>query len=127
MFGIEGGELIAIAVVALLVLGPDKLPKFAADAARFVRQMRRMATTARADVRRELGPELQGISLRDLNPKSALRKHVLDDLNLDGQPSNDAEPRRTKGSAQGGARGSAAASDVGDAAVVPPPYDPDAT
>ena len=126
MFGIEGGELIAIAVVALLVLGPDKLPKFAADAARFVRQMRQMATTARADVRRELGPELQGISLKDLNPKSALRKHVLDDLSLDGKPSVDPEQRRTKGSAQGAAQGSAAAPD-GDAAVVPPPYDPDAT
>ena len=122
MFGIEGGELIALAVVALLVLGPDKLPRFAADAARFVRQVRRMANTARDDVRRELGPELQGISLEDLNPKSALRKHVLDDLDLDGDPSAERAPRSAKRSG----RRPAEARD-GDATAVPPPYDPDAT
>ena len=55
------GEFLGLAVVALLVLGPDKLPKFAADAARFIHQLRKMANTARDDVRRELGPELQGI------------------------------------------------------------------
>ena len=84
MFDIGVGEFLGLAVVALLVLGPDKLPKFAADAARFLHQVRRMANTARDDVRRELGPELQGISLEDLNPRTALRKHVLDPLDLDG-------------------------------------------
>jgi len=122
MFGIEGGELIALAVVALLVLGPDKLPRFAADAARFVRQVRRMANTARDDVRRELGPELRGISLDDLNPKSALRKHVLDDLDLDGDPNADPAP----GSAKRSGRRSAQTGEA-DAPAVPPAYDPDAT
>jgi sec-independent protein translocase protein TatB len=85
MFDIGMGEFLGLAVVALLVLGPDKLPKFAADAAKFIRQVRRMANTAREDVRREIGPELQGISLDDLNPRNALRKHVLDDLDLDAE------------------------------------------
>ena len=118
MFGIQGGELIALAVVALLVLGPEKLPRFAADGARFLKQLRRMASTAREDVRRELGPELQGISLEDLNPKSALRKHVLDDLDLDGDAGS--PTRRTSATAPPAPRGESAA-------AVPPPYDPDAT
>ena len=122
MFGIEGGELIALAVVALLVLGPDKLPRYAADAAKFVKQMRRMANTARADVKRELGPELQGISLDDLNPKSALRKHVLDDLDLDGDPSADKAARTSKRS-----RHRPPEARDGEDTAVPPPYDPDAT
>jgi sec-independent protein translocase protein TatB len=79
VFDIGIGEFLGIAVIALLVLGPDKLPKFAADAAKYIRQFRRMAQTAREDVRRELGPELQGISLENLNPRSVLRKHLLDD------------------------------------------------
>jgi len=106
------GEFLGLAVVALLVLGPDKLPKFAADAARFIRQVRRMANTAREDVRRELGPELQGISLDDLNPKTALRKHVLDDLELDKDIDDETEPAEGKRKASRG---------------VPPPYDPDTT
>jgi sec-independent protein translocase protein TatB len=116
------GEFLGLAVVALLVLGPDKLPKFAADAARFLHQVRKMANTARDDVRRELGPELQGISLEDLNPRTALRKHVLDPLDLDGDlhvssglDSADDRParaRKTTGTQPN---------------TAPPPYDPDTT
>jgi sec-independent protein translocase protein TatB len=100
VFDIGMGEFLGLAVVALLVLGPDKLPKFAADAARLLHQVRKMANTARDDVRRELGPELQGISLDDLNPRTALRKHVLDPLDLDGDvdpdPADDRPGRARK-------------------------------
>ena len=109
MFDIGLGEFLGIAVVALLVLGPDKLPKFAADAARFIKQVRRMASAAQKDVRRELGPELQGISLDDLNPRTALRKHLLDDVDLDKDVD---ENGRAKEAPKG---------------RVPPPFDPDTT
>jgi sec-independent protein translocase protein TatB len=69
-FDIGPLELVALAVIALLVLGPDKLPRYAADAARVLRQVRRMASDAKAEVSRELGPELQDISMADLNPRS---------------------------------------------------------
>ena len=111
------GEFLGLAVVALLVLGPDKLPKFAADAARFVHQLRKMANTARDDVRRELGPELQGISLEDLNPRTALRKHVMDPLDLDGDVDLDSDDRPAR----------ARKTTETQATTVPPPYDPDTT
>jgi sec-independent protein translocase protein TatB len=119
VFGIGLGEFLALAVLALLVLGPEKLPKFAADTARLVRQVRRMADNAREDVRRELGPELQGISLEDLNPRTALRKHVLDDL-------DDDRPARGTGATPGSRAAGGTGTQPG-AAAVPPPYDPDAT
>jgi sec-independent protein translocase protein TatB len=120
MFDIGLGEFLGLAVVALLVLGPDKLPKVAADAARFIHQVRKMATTAREDVRRELGPELQGISLEDLNPRTALRKHVLDGLDLDGDgDSADDRPARV--------RKTGAGTPAEPGQPVPPPYDPDTT
>ena len=111
------GEFLGLAVVALLVLGPDKLPKFAADAARLLHQVRKMANTARDDVRRELGPELQGISLEDLNPKTALRKHVLNPLDLDGDVDVDPADDRA-------ARSRKTAETQPNTA---PPYDPDTT
>ena len=112
MFDIGLGEFVVLAVLALLVLGPEKLPKFAADAARMLRQVRRMANNAREDVRRELGPELQDISLQDLNPRTALRKHVLDGVD-DDEPRE--APRRTPGATPPGGEGTS------------PRYDPDAT
>ena len=111
------GEFLGLAVVALLVLGPDKLPKFAADAARLLHQVRKMANTARDDVRRELGPDLQGISLEDLNPRTALRKHILDPLDLDGDLDLNPADERS-------ARARKATETQPNTA---PPYDPDTT
>jgi len=74
-------EMIALVVVAIMVFGPDKLPKAAADAARLLRQFRRMSSQARADLKRGLGPEFQGIDLHDLNPRTFLRHHVLSEGN----------------------------------------------
>jgi sec-independent protein translocase protein TatB len=91
-FDIGPLELVALAVIALLVLGPDKLPHYAADAARVLRQVRRMASDARAEVSRELGPELQDISMADLNPRSLVRKHLLDPLDLDDLEAHRTEP-----------------------------------
>ena len=108
-FDIGPGEMIALAVVALLVIGPDKLPGYAADAARFVRQIRKMANDARSEVTKELGPELQGLDLRELNPRALVKKHVLDGFELDLED-DDEEPRRTSaanGSPNGAANGSA--------------------
>lgn len=77
MFGIGWGELAIIAVVAMLVLGPERLPKYAADAGRLIRQLRRMAQDASVDLRAELGPEMADLDLRDLHPKRLVRDYLL--------------------------------------------------
>ena len=56
MLGMSPWELIAIAVIGLLVFGPDKLPKLAADAARLLREIRRMASGAQQDLKDSLAP-----------------------------------------------------------------------
>jgi sec-independent protein translocase protein TatB len=122
MFDIGLGEILGLAVLALLVLGPDKLPKFAADAARFLHQVRKMANTARDDVRRELGPELKGISLEDLNPRNALRRHVLNPLDLDGDVHVNSD---VDSAGDRPARARKTTETQPNAA--PPPYDPDTT
>ncbi len=133
MFDIGPGEFIAIAVVALLVLGPDKLPRYAADAARFVRQVRKMANDARAEVTKELGPELDGLNLRDINPRALVKKHVIDGLGIEGglglDDDEDEAPRRVNGAAgTSSANGTPAVPD-GDAAAPAqrPAFDPDTT
>jgi len=93
VFDIGTGEVLALAVIALLVLGPEKLPRYAAEAARFLRQLRNLANDARNEVTRELGPELDGLDLRELNPRSFMRKHLLDGMDgLDGLDDDDDRP-----------------------------------
>jgi sec-independent protein translocase protein TatB len=53
MFNVGAGELILIVVVALLVLGPQKLPEFARAIGKFVREFRRQTDEVRTVVERE--------------------------------------------------------------------------
>ena len=139
MLDIGAGELLALGVVAVIVLGPERLPRYAAEAARVVRKVRRLADDARAEVSKELGPEFGDVSLRDLNPRTMVRKHLLDPIDLDSLESPDDGPRRTSrprsGATPGGATPGGAAPG-GDGAGTPngdkpagdaPRYDPDTT
>jgi sec-independent protein translocase protein TatB len=80
MFGVGLPELAVIAFVAILVFGPDKLPEFARQAGRLARQLRQLANTARDELREELGPEYADLQLRDLDPRTIVRKHIAEAL-----------------------------------------------
>ena len=91
----------------MIVIGPDRLPALARDAARMLRTLRELATGARTQLRDELGPEFADIDLsdlRNLNPRSALSRAILGD-ETDGiradlrkldprEDLRDADPRR---------------------------------
>lgn len=79
MFNIGPAELLVLAIVAVIVLGPDRIPGLARDAARMIRTLRDLATGARAQLRDELGPEFADIDLRNLNPRIALQRAILGD------------------------------------------------
>ena len=78
MFGIGLPELVVIMIIAVVVFGPDKLPELAKQAGRFVRQMRNLAQQAQTQLREELGPEYADLKLADLDPRQAIRKHIIE-------------------------------------------------
>jgi sec-independent protein translocase protein TatB len=77
-FDIGPLELVALVILAVLVFGPEKLPKVIQDVAGFVRKVRQFSDNAREDIRSELGPEFKDFEFEDLNPKNFARKHLLD-------------------------------------------------
>lgn len=79
MFNIGPMEFLVLAIVGLVVVGPEKLPQFAKDAARLIRQLRDMATGARQQLRDELGPEFADVDLSTLNPRTAVQRAVFGD------------------------------------------------
>lgn len=81
-FDIGPLELIALVILAVLVFGPEKLPKVIQDVSRFIRKVREFSDNAKEDIRSELGPEFKDFEFEDLNPKNFVRKHVLDSDDL---------------------------------------------
>jgi sec-independent protein translocase protein TatB len=97
LFDLSLVKIAVLAVIALVVFGPDQLPKMAAQAGRALRDVRRIAEGARADLQEHLPPELSEFDLNELNPRYFVRKHLL-------EPAEDG--------------GTAAAADSGDGAGV---------
>ena len=102
-------EFLLLAIIGLVVFGPNRLPKAAADLGRLLRQLRQMATGAANDLKAELGPEMADVDLRSLNP----RRFVEDALFGDDHPKK--------------ASAAAPAGPVTLQANERPPYDDDAT
>lgn len=71
-------EILVIFVVALLVFGPDKLPELAKQAGAIARKARDFANSARDELRTELGEEYADLELRDLDPRTIVRKHIIE-------------------------------------------------
>jgi sec-independent protein translocase protein TatB len=80
VFDLSLTKLLVLAVLALVVFGPHELPRIASQAGRALRDLRRIAEGAKADLREGLGPEFQDFDFEDLNPRRFVQKHLLDDL-----------------------------------------------
>ncbi|MEU6660317.1 sec-independent translocase [Streptomyces sp. NPDC046821] len=133
-------ELITLAMLAVLLFGPDKLPKLIQDVAAFVRKVRQFSENTKEEIRSELGPEFQDFEFEDLHPKTFVRKHVLDSDPLGIQEIRGAldlrpELAATADAARAMADGTTTSSDTTPSEEVtegtdprsPLRYDPDAT
>lgn len=75
MFDVGPAEIAVLAVVAIIIFGPERLPELARKAARVVRFLRGIANNAQESLSRELGTEV------DLsNPRAFLKSYLLDDI-----------------------------------------------
>ncbi|MET7300304.1 sec-independent translocase [Embleya sp. NPDC005575] len=79
MFDVGAPEMVALVILAIVIFGPEKLPKMIGDVARTIRKFREFSSGARADLKKELGPEFQNMHLEDLNPKTFVRKNLMGD------------------------------------------------
>lgn len=112
------GEIIVLALAALFIFGPDRLPDLAKDAAAGLKKVRETVTGVRAQVDESLGDDLaklRDLDLRQYHPRTFIRNQLFAD---------DDPPR---------ASGATAATTVAAAAArardhsAPPPFDADAT
>jgi sec-independent protein translocase protein TatB len=80
VFDLSLTKIAVLLVLAIVIFGPDQLPKVAAQAGRTLRELRRLADGARRDLAEGLGPEFAEFDIADLNPRTFVRKHLLDEF-----------------------------------------------
>jgi len=118
VFDLSLPKLLVLAVIALVVFGPNELPKMAAKAGKALRELRRIAEGAKADLREGLGPEFAEFDIDDLNPRRFVQKHLLSDLDTELNGHDRAEAATATATARTGT------------ALLPgeePPFDTEAT
>jgi sec-independent protein translocase protein TatB len=131
VFDLSLTKLLVLAVIALVVFGPHELPKIASQAGRALRDLRRIAEGAKADLREGLGPEFNDFDFQDLNPRRFVQKHLIDDMADSTQPLYD----EFKGTSEAVLGGAAVATDTAVATGArgtlldgeEPPFDLEAT
>jgi sec-independent protein translocase protein TatB len=137
---VSGNQLIVLLVVAAVVLGPERLPHYAQQLARLVRELRRMAAGAAEQAKAELGSDFDPQEWRKLDPRQYDPRRIIrealtdavdvdDPLGLNGISGNGGNGGNGASAARPNAPSSPSAVRGGEprAPGSPPPFDPDAT
>jgi sec-independent protein translocase protein TatB len=139
VFDLSITKIAVLLVLAVVIFGPEQLPKLVQQAGRTLRDLRRLADSATRDLKEGLGPEFADFDVTDLHPKNFVRKHLLDDeFDLDDLDPRKFvrkhlldEPDRDAAAVPVMEEAAAAGEDATAVAVLPPgetpPYDAEAT
>lgn len=69
MLNVQGEELLLLIVLAFIILGPKRLPYYAAKLGQAVRSLRTLAEGAKTQIKDELGPGFEDVDWRQLDPR----------------------------------------------------------
>ncbi|QGN58148.1 twin-arginine translocase TatA/TatE family subunit [Nostocoides sp. HKS02] len=90
MADINGWEAIILLVLGVVILGPERLPEYAAKLGRLVRQARAMAEGAKGQLREQMGPEFDDINWRQYDPRQYDPRRIVREALLDPSPTETA-------------------------------------
>ncbi|MFD4957045.1 Sec-independent protein translocase TatB [Microbacterium sp. NPDC058389] len=129
IFGLTIEKLLLIGVVAALILGPERLPRYAESLAALTKRAREWVSTARTRVRDEMGEDFDDVDWRTLDPRQYDPRRIIREALLDDAPVTPRAGAATTAAA------TAVATDPGAAPRDtfrgpldgPPPYDTEAT
>jgi sec-independent protein translocase protein TatB len=92
MFGLTFEKLLIIGVIAVFLLGPERLPLYAAKLGQLVRSLRDMANGAKSRVKDEMGSEFDEVDWRKLDPRQYDPRRIIREALSDVDPF--AQPQR---------------------------------
>lgn len=92
-FDLGAGELIGLGILAMILVGPERLPHVASEAAKLIKKLRTLATTATNELKENLGPGFEDLKPSDLNPKTFVKKQISAALDETPAPTKRAPSR----------------------------------
>lgn len=133
--GLTFEKLLLVGVIAVFLLGPDKLPSYAAKLGRLVRTLRDYANGAKVRMKEEMGPEFDEVDWKKLDPRQYDPRRIIREALLDDEPVAAAPVVRPAGQshdlsrkAEQAAKGVAAMGSLGTPDAKPTtPYDSEST
>ena len=87
MFGLTIDKIFIIGVVAVFLLGPERLPYYASQLAKLVKTVRTMATGAKERMREEMGPDFDEVDWKKLDPRQYDPRRIIREALTDDEPS----------------------------------------
>lgn len=94
--GLTIDKILVILVIAMFVLGPERLPMYAKKLGDLVRSVKRMADGAKDRLRDEMGPEFDEVDWKQLDPRQYDPRRIIRDALLEDEKEAQAEARRTR-------------------------------
>ncbi|KQS08844.1 translocase [Curtobacterium sp. Leaf183] len=80
---IDFNKILIIGIIAVLLLGPQRLPMYAQKLAEFVKAVRRFADTAKDRMRDEMGPDFDEVDWQKLDPRQYDPRRIIRDALID--------------------------------------------
>jgi sec-independent protein translocase protein TatB len=109
-FGLSFDKLLIIGIIAVFVLGPERLPYYASQLARLVRRARDLANGAKDRMREEMGPEFDDIDWKKLDPRQYDPRRIIREALIDSdEPAPQVKPVSAEMAAAASASGDIAA------------------
>ncbi|MBX3098356.1 MAG: Sec-independent protein translocase TatB [Salinibacterium sp.] len=91
-FGLTFDKLLIIGIIAVFLLGPERLPYYASQLARLVKSLRTMANGAKERMREEMGPDFDDIDWKKLDPRQYDPRRIIREALIDDEPEPTIKP-----------------------------------
>ena len=85
-FGLTFEKLVIIGIIAVFLLGPERLPYYASQLARLTKSLRGMANGAKERMREEMGPDFDEVDWKKLDPRQYDPRRIIREALVEDEP-----------------------------------------
>ena len=86
MFGLSSEKLLILLLLAVFILGPERLPQYTRQFAQFIKKLRRMANSAQEQMKEELGDGFEDLDWKKLDPRQYDPRRIIREALLEDEP-----------------------------------------